>query len=125
MSGKAPTFLTEDDYTARNRANSLLSVCLSGCLGSMDASVGFPDLLEHLERTTRLTRPEAERVVAEVLEYFSEPLEEFMTRRHAELQSEELKNPDIFARIASRGRARRRFAAPGLSERQIRRMVYG
>jgi hypothetical protein len=89
----------------------------------MDAA-GFPDLLEHLERTTRLTRPEALRVVSEVLEYFSESLEHFITRRHGELQSEELKNADIFARIAVEV-AQRRFAAPDLSERQIRRIVYG
>ena len=90
----------------------------------MNATAGFPDLLEHLERMTRLSRPEAERVVAEVLEYFSEPLERFVARRHAELQGEELKNPDIFTRIAAEVR-QRRFAAPELSERQIRRMVYG
>jgi hypothetical protein len=90
----------------------------------MDASAGFPDLLEHLERTTRLTWSEAQRVVSEVLEYFSEPLEHFVARRHAELQGEELKNPDIFARIAAEVRERR-FAAGALSERQIRRMVYG
>jgi hypothetical protein len=90
----------------------------------MDVAVGFPDLLEHLERTTRLSRLEAERVVAEVLDYFSEPLDGFVARRHAELQGEELKNPDIFSRIAAEVR-QRRFAAPGLSERQIRRMVYG
>ena len=90
----------------------------------MDVSSGFLDLLEHLERTTRLTRAEAERVVAEVLEYFSEPLEEFVTRRHAELQADALKNPEIFARLAAE-LGQRRFAAPELSERQIRRMVYG
>ena len=55
----------------------------------MDASSPrFPDLLEHLERTTRLTPAEAERVVAEVINYFSESLEGFVVRRHAELQSE-------------------------------------
>ena len=90
----------------------------------MDASSGFLDLLEHLERTTRLTRAEAERVVADVLEYFSEPLEGFVTRRHAELQADALKNPEIFARLAAE-LGQRRFAAPELSERQIRRMVYG
>jgi hypothetical protein len=90
----------------------------------MDAAAGFTDLFEHLERMTRLSRLEAERVVAEVLEYFSEPLEVFVSRRHAELQGEELKNPDIFARIAAEVR-QRRFAAPDLSERQIRRMIYG
>ncbi len=90
----------------------------------MEALAGFPDLLEHLERTTRLTGLEAERVVAEVLEYFDEPLEEFVARRHAELKSEGLRNPNIFARIGAELRGRR-FAAPELSERQIRRMVYG
>jgi len=91
----------------------------------MDASSPrFPDLLEHLERTTRLTPAEAERVVAEVINYFSESLEGFVVRRHAELQSEELRNADIFTRIAAELHERR-FAAPPLSERQIRRMVYG
>ena len=90
----------------------------------MDALLGCQDLLEHLERTTRLTRAEAERVVAEILAYFSEPLERFVARRHAELQGEELKNAEIFARIASE-LDERRFAAPELSPRQIRRMVYG
>ena len=90
----------------------------------MDEPLGCDDLLEHLERTTRLTRAEAQRVVAEVLAYFSEPLERFIARRHAELQGEELKNDDIFARIAFELDARR-FAAPPLSTRQIRRLVYG
>ena len=94
-----------------------------GSLGFMDAA-GFVDLLEHLERTTRLSRPEAARVVSEVLEYFSESLDQFITRRHGELQGEELKNADIFARSAAEV-SQRRFAAPGLSERQIRRIVYG
>ena len=68
--------------------------------------------------------PRRERVVAEVLEYFSESLETFVARRHAELQAEELQNAEIFARIAAELR-QRRFAAPALSERQIRRMIYG
>jgi hypothetical protein len=87
-------------------------------------AAGFQDLLEHLERTTRLTRPEIERIVSDVLEYFSEPLERFVARRHAELQSDELKNAEIFGRILVE-LGERRFGAPALSERQIRRMVYG
>jgi hypothetical protein len=90
----------------------------------MEAAGEFEALVGHLERTTRLSRAEAERVVAEVLAYFSEPLEGFVARRHAELQGEELKNPEIFRRILAEMRARR-FAAPQISERQIRRMVYG
>jgi hypothetical protein len=82
------------------------------------------DLLEHLARTTRLSRSEAERVVAEVLAYFSESAEEYIVRRHAELRGEELRNPDIFTRIADEVRTRRFVALP-LTERQIRRLIYG
>ena len=85
---------------------------------------GFQDLMEHLERTTRLSRTEVERVVSDVLEYFSETLDRFVSRRHAELQAEELKNAEIFGRIVAE-LGERRFAAPVLSERQIRRIVYG
>ncbi|MGH7789988.1 MAG: hypothetical protein ACRERC_24180 [Candidatus Binatia bacterium] len=90
----------------------------------MQSIGGLEALLQHLEQTTRLSGAEAARVVAEVLDYFAEPLEGFVARRHAELRDEELKNPEIFARIASEVQ-QRRFAAPALSERQIRRMIYG
>jgi hypothetical protein len=90
----------------------------------MAAGAAFPELVGHLERTTRLTRSEAEWIVAEVLAYFSESLEAFVTRRHGELQGEELKNPDIFTRIIGE-LSERRFAAASITERQIRRIVYG
>jgi hypothetical protein len=93
-------------------------------LGIMAADERFADLCEHLARTTRLSHPEAERVVAEVLAYFAEPLDVYVARRHAELRKDELKNPDIYARIREE-LGERRFAAPVLTERQIRRMVYG
>ena len=38
------------------------------------------DLLDHLERTTRLSRSEAARVVAEIASFFSESTEEFVAR---------------------------------------------
>lgn len=90
----------------------------------MTVAAGFPDLLQHLERSTRLSGPEAERLVAEVIAYFSESLEHFVIRRHAELQADEMKNAEIFARIIAEV-GQRRFAAGELTERQIRRMVYG
>lgn len=90
----------------------------------MQNSKNSSALVEHLEQTTRLSRAEAERVVAEVLAFYSESLEAFVARRHAELQDENLKNPQIFALILSE-LGERRFAAPALSERQVRRLVYG
>ena len=71
------------------------------------------DLLGHLVRTTSLRAGTAGRLV-----------EEFVARRHRELQAEGLRNDEIFARIADEICARR-FAAPQLTERQIRRLIYG
>jgi uncharacterized protein YdaU (DUF1376 family) len=82
------------------------------------------DLLDYLARTTRLSRAEAEKVVADVLAYFGESPEEFVLRRHTELRAQSVRNPQIFTRIATEMRERR-FAAPALSERQIRRLIYG
>jgi hypothetical protein len=82
------------------------------------------ELVEHLTRTSPLSRGEAARVVAEVLGYFSEPAEGFVRRRHRELKAQGLKNEQAFARIAAE-LPLRRVAPPQFSLRQIRRIVYG
>jgi hypothetical protein len=82
------------------------------------------DLLSHLVNTTRLEQAEARRVVEEVLSFFSESVEDYVVRRHLELQGEELRNAAIYDRIVAELKARR-FAAPDLSTRQIRRIIYG
>ena len=82
------------------------------------------DLLDHLVRTRGLSRSEARRIVEEVVSFYGETAEAFVTRRHRELQAEGLRNRAIYARIAEELEGRR-FRAPRLSERQIRRIVYG
>ncbi len=82
------------------------------------------ELLDHLVRMTPLRRTDARRVVDEVLAYFDEPVERLVRRRHGELQHVGLANPAIFAQIAEELRWWR-VAAPELTERQIRRMIYG
>jgi ribulose kinase len=84
----------------------------------------FGDLVEHLVRVAPLTPEQAERVVAEVVAALGETVEEFVQRRHRELQRAGLVNTEIFARLGDELRTRR-FAAPGLSQRQLRRLVYG
>ena len=84
----------------------------------------YADLVDHLIRSTSLSPSEACRVVAEVAGYFAEPVPDFVRRRHAELKLRGLTNDVIFARIGSELPARR-FAAPSLTARQLRRMVYG
>jgi len=81
-------------------------------------------LVDHVAATTGLSPAEAARVVQDVVAFLHEPVEDLVRRRHAELQSRGAKNPEIFARIAAEldGRV---VAAPALSERQLRRLVYG
>jgi hypothetical protein len=82
-----------------------------------------PDLVGYLAASTDLPQATAVRVVADVIAYFSEPVEEFVRRRHGELQRRQYKNDEIWPVIAAELR-QRRFPAPGLSERQLRRIVY-
>jgi hypothetical protein len=80
-------------------------------------------LVDHLIAGTGLTPAEAQRVVEDVLAYYAEPVEAFVRRRHAELKTYGAKNDEIFARIATELRDRV-VAAPTLSERQLRRIIY-
>jgi hypothetical protein len=82
------------------------------------------DVVERVAMSTGLPLNVAARVVGDVLAYYREPAEQFVRRRHAELQAAGKKNPEIFTLIADELR-RRLVAAPVLSERQLRRVVYG
>ena len=81
-------------------------------------------LLAHVVATTGLTPSEAARVIEDVVAFHAEPVEDVVRRRHAHLKTYGAKNPEIFARIAAE-LADRVVAAPELSERQLRRIVYG
>jgi hypothetical protein len=76
-------------------------------------------------RSGTLRPGEARRVVGEVIAFFSaETAEEYVRRRHRELRGRGLLNAEIFARVAGELRCRP-VAAPRLSERQVRRLIYG
>ncbi len=82
------------------------------------------ELIGRLTRISRLSREEATHLVDEVLSFLDESLEDFVRRRHRELQREGGSNPRIFAQVAAEV-GQRRFRVRSLSERQIRRMIYG
>jgi hypothetical protein len=82
------------------------------------------ELVSRVSASTGLSHGEAARVVADVVAYFAEPVEEYVRRRHQHLQDSGMKNPQIFGQIAAE-LDRRVVAAPPLSERQLRRIVYG
>lgn len=89
-----------------------------------DAQRPFEDLVAHVTRTSDLGVGEAERLIAEVVGYFSEPPETFVKRRHGELKARGLTNDRAFQQIA--GELQQRLVAPPeYSQRQLRRIVYG
>jgi len=89
-----------------------------------DDAVHDRDLIDRVASSTGLTPGEAARVVADILAWYREPVEDFVRRRHAHYQLYGKRNPEIFAQIAGE-LASRLVAAPSLSERQLRRIVYG
>jgi hypothetical protein len=84
------------------------------------------DFAGHLAATTPLTPLEARRVLDEVIAMLAaETVEQFVVRRHRELKAAEAERNDaIYRRLAEEvnGRA---FAVAPLTERQIRRLIYG
>ena len=82
------------------------------------------DLVDRVAGSTGLTPAEAARVVEDVLAWYREPVEEYVRRRHAHHRLYGKRNPEIFALIAGE-LADRLVAAPSLSQRQLRRIIYG
>lgn len=82
-------------------------------------------LLNHLCNISRLEQNEAKKLVAEVIAYFSETTEVYVQRRHRELKQDEgLSNAQIYQRIETELK-QIVLASPALSQRQIRRIIYG
>lgn len=82
------------------------------------------ELVDHLTRSSPLSRGEALQVIQDVLAYFDEATDDYVRRRHRELQAQGLVNSTIFERIAADLKYRA-VAPPELTLRQLRRIVYG
>lgn len=90
----------------------------------MVTSVPEDELVGRVAETTGLSPGEARRVIEDVVAWYAEPVEDYVRRRHRELQTYGMRNPQAFARIADE--LPRRVVAPAaLSQRQLRRIVYG
>jgi uncharacterized membrane protein len=74
--------------------------------------------------STGLSDSEAARLVEDVLAFHDEPVEEYVRRRHRELKTYGARNAEIFTALRKELRGRV-VAAPRLSERQLRRIIYG
>jgi hypothetical protein len=82
------------------------------------------DLVNRVAGSTGLTPAEAARVVEDVLAWYREPVEDYVRRRHAHHRLYGKRNPEIFELISDE-LAGRLVAAPPLSQRQLRRIIYG
>jgi len=82
------------------------------------------EVRQRLQSVLGLSATQATRVVDEVLDSLGLEVDEYIARRHGELQTQGASNSEIFERIAEELRALR-FKAPELSARQIRRRIYG
>jgi hypothetical protein len=112
---------------ARNRAGICLKIPAAGTIAEVmdDPQPQYPqDLVRHVARSTGLDEATASRVVADVMAYFGQTAEEYVIKRHEDLKSRNRRNDDIWPLIATELKTRR-FKAEELSERQLRRIVYG
>lgn len=82
------------------------------------------EIVDRVVASTGLTPAEAERVIGDVVAWYDEPVEDYVRRRHAHLQLYGTRNAEAFEVIAKELRERV-VAAPELSERQLRRIIYG
>lgn len=83
-----------------------------------------PRLLRHLQENRGLTASEAIRLVEDVVAFHDESLVDRVRRRHQELKTYGVRNAEIFAQLRDELRGHV-VAAPDLSERQLRRIIYG
>ncbi len=81
-------------------------------------------LIRHLQDVTGLDAGLLAKILAEVRAWHSRDLQSWVRDRHQELQRQGLSNRQIFPRLCAEARETLVRPAP-LSERQVRRMVYG
>ena len=77
-----------------------------------------PELVDRVSASTGLSPGEAARVIDDVLAWHRESVADYVRRRHR------VRNAEAFTRISAE-LASRLVAAPSLSERQLRRLIYG
>jgi hypothetical protein len=82
------------------------------------------ELIQHIANRQGMSPDQAKSLLSEFLAYFDESKDEFIRRRHRELQDSGMANGEIYRRLSGELESRR-FPAGPLSERQIRRIIYG
>jgi hypothetical protein len=92
--------------------------------GNVDAKSLKPERRRYLEEKYGLDPDELDLLLDDLWAFTEETAEDFVRRRHGELQREGLRNEAIYRRLAAEA-AEGRFRSPPLSLRQVRRIIYG
>jgi hypothetical protein len=82
------------------------------------------ELVRHVAGSLAISYSQAARIVGDVVAFYREPVEDVVRRRHAACQLLGMSNAQIYGLIISELDTRV-VAAPELSERQVRRIIYG
>ncbi|MCK4414167.1 MAG: hypothetical protein KAY32_11530 [Candidatus Eisenbacteria sp.] len=81
-------------------------------------------LVQNLQSATGLDEAVLRKIVQEIREWYDEDLPAWVQRRHRELQRQGAPNREIFSMLCQE--ARRILIRPRpMTERQIRRLIYG
>lgn len=83
-----------------------------------------PERRRYLAERYDLAQETLDLLLGDLWAFTEEGLEEFVRRRHGELQREGLRNAAIYKRLAAETEEGR-FRSPPLSLRQLRRIIYG
>jgi hypothetical protein len=71
-----------------------------------------------------ISERDLDKLVDELLDHWSETTNEYVARRHRELQHAGVPNRDVYGQVALE-LGERRFGARPMTLRQIRRRIYG
>lgn len=81
-------------------------------------------LKDHLRRNYAMPDDVAVQLWEDLLAFCSETPQDYIRRRHLELQDQDMKNNEIFPLLEHEVRSAL-FPGPRLTLRQIRRIIYG
>ena len=82
------------------------------------------EFLAQLQDLTGLERPLLRKILEEIRAFYGRELPDWVRERHGALRKRGWRNDEIYPELV-REAERARFAAGRLSERQIRRFIYG
>ncbi len=90
----------------------------------MDAASLDPGFRDYLLRIVDVSERQLDKLLVELMDHWSETQEQHVLRRHRELQRDGVPNRLVYGLIRQELPSRR-FAQRLMTERQVRRLIYG